>query len=34
MALTNVSSSTSEFILQALLKAQEKDRMEADRINY
>lgn len=29
MKMTNVSSSTSELILQALLAAQEKDRLEA-----
>lgn len=28
MRLTNVSSSTSAYILQALLAAQEKDRLE------
>lgn len=38
MKLTNVSSSTSEYILQALLAAQEKDNLDAiieeDRIQY
>jgi hypothetical protein len=29
MKLTNVSSSTSAYILKALLAAQEKDRIEA-----
>jgi len=32
MKLTDVSNSTSEFILQALLKAQQKDSMEVKKI--
>ena len=38
MKLTNVSSSTSAYILEALLAAQEKDRLEAlleqGKVNY
>jgi len=38
MKLTNVSSSTSAYILEALLAAQEKDRLEAlleqSKVNY
>lgn len=34
MKLTNVSSSTSAYILQALLAAQEKDNQEIDDFQY